>query len=340
VSIACAAAEIDRYRVITDAAPVMIWQTDLHKRAVYFNRAWLEFTGRTEAQEADDGWADGVHPEDLERCLRGFATAFDQRQSFEMEYRLLRHDCEYRWILDRGTPLFATDGSFNGYIGGCIDITERKKTEVEKHLEIVALQDHALQTFFVIGLVARAALAELAPDRVSEPVAAALVQLVDLASAGTEHLREAIFALNHGEVAARGVVPALWRLVRSFQQRTGIEADLIVTGAQRQLPTEIAEMLHMVGREALANVERHPQAGAVVLGLHIARHSVTLSIQDDGAGTSAPALKRIADSATHFGLRGVGQRVRRLGGTFVAQPARDGGFLVRTRLPLKGDVQP
>jgi PAS domain S-box-containing protein len=320
---------------MADATPVMIWQADHAKQSIYFNRLWLEFTGRTLEQEPGAGWADGVHPDDLERCLRTFAQAFDHRQNFEMEYRLRRHDGEYRWILDRGTPLNAPDGSFIGYISGCIDITERKRAEAEKHLEIVALLDHALQTFFVIGLLARAALAELAPDRVSEPVAAALAQVVDLATEGTEHLREAISSLSHAEQAAGGVVPALWSLVRGFQQRTGIEADLLVTGAQRRLPMEIAEMLHTVGREALAKVERHSQAGAVVLGLHIARHSITLSIQDDGARTSEPVLEQIADNAAHFGLRGVGQRVRRLGGTFVAQPARDGGFLVRTRLPLK-----
>jgi signal transduction histidine kinase len=228
-------------------------------------------------------------------------------------------------------------GDFIGYIGGCIDITERRQAQADKQLEIVALQDHALQTFFIIGLVARAALAELAADRVSEPIAAALVQLVQLAAAGTEHLREAIFTLKQSDIDGEGVVPALWRLVRAFQQRTGIDSDLLVTGTGRQLPTEIAEMLHAVGREALANVERHSQAGAVLLGLHIARHSVTLSIQDDGIGTAEPMLARIASSATHFGLRGVGQRVRRLGGTFVAQAAPDGGFRVRIRLPLKSD---
>jgi signal transduction histidine kinase len=208
--------------------------------------------------------------------------------------------------------------------------------DADRHLEIVTLQDHALQTFFAIGLVARAALAELAPRRVSEPVAAALVQVAELATDGTEHLREAIFALNHADLSAPGgVVPALWRLVRGFQQRTGIEADLLVTGAQRRLPKEIEEILHAVGREALANVERNSQATAVVLGVHVARHTVTLSIHDDGVGTSEPPVKRIANSARLFGLRGIGQRVRQLGGTFVAQPAGDGGFRVRMRLPLK-----
>jgi PAS domain S-box-containing protein len=325
---------------MADATPMMMWQAGTDKRAVYFNRLWLEFTGRTLEREAGEGWEEGVHPDDLQRRRETFARAFDQRQNFEMEYRLLRHDGEYRWILDRGTPLNAADGSFIGYIDGCIDITERKWAESDRHLEVVTLQDHALQTFFAIGLVARAALVELAdraPRRGSEPVAAALVQVAELATDGTEHLREAIFALNHTELSAPGgVVPALGRLVRGFQQRTGIEADLLVTGVQRRLPREVEDVLQAVGREALANVERNSQATAVVLGVHVARHTVTLSIHDDGVGPSEPAVKRIADSATHFGLRGVGQRVRQLGGTFVAQPAGEGGFRVRMRLPLKG----
>jgi GAF domain len=198
------------------------------------------------------------------------------------------------------------------------------------------LQDDALQTFFVIGLVARAALMELGPERVSEPVAVALAQVGTLANTGSEHLREALFALTHAEVDRRGVVPALWRLVRRFQQRTGIEADLVVSGAPGRLPIGVAEVLHTVGREALASVERHSKASAVLLGLRVGPRTVTLSIQDDGAGPSGRTAKRVADSATHFGLRGVGERVRRLGGTFVAKPVRDGGFVVRTRLPLGG----
>jgi signal transduction histidine kinase len=197
------------------------------------------------------------------------------------------------------------------------------------------LQDHAAQTFFVIGLVARAALAELPPDRASEPLAAALIQMGDLATAGAKHLREAMFTLNHAEVDGRDVVPALWRLVRGFQQRTGIDADLVVTGRQGRLPTEVAEALHAVARIALANTERHGSASAVVLGLRCSPRSVTLSIQDDSAGAAQPAGKRMAAGATHFVVNGVGERVRNLGGTFTAKPGRDGGFVVRTRLPFK-----
>jgi PAS domain S-box-containing protein len=182
------------FEALADVAPVMIWQSGPDKLATYFNRPWLEFTGRSLEQEVRNGWADGVHPDDLERCMATYVEASDARQEFEMEYRLRRHDGVYRWILDRGRPVYAVGGEFLGFIGGCIDITERKHEESERQVRI---QDHALQTFFVIALVARAALTELPPDRMDEPAAAALVAVVELASAGTARIRGEIEAAEH-----------------------------------------------------------------------------------------------------------------------------------------------
>ena len=95
----------------------------------YVNKPWLDFTGRTAEQELGNGWAEGIHSEDVDNCLREYTEAFENRKQFEAEYRLRRHDGEYRWIFDRGVPRFNADGSFAGYIGCCIDVTERKRAE-------------------------------------------------------------------------------------------------------------------------------------------------------------------------------------------------------------------
>ena len=116
-----------RFRTTADVAPVLIRMSDSSKACDYFNRQWLEFTGRTMEQEIGDGWTEGVHPDDLQSCLSIYNTAFDARQPFEMEYRLRRFDGEYRWVVDHGVPRFAADGLFVGYIGACMDITEQKK---------------------------------------------------------------------------------------------------------------------------------------------------------------------------------------------------------------------
>jgi PAS domain S-box-containing protein len=118
-----------RFRLLADAAPVLIWMSGTDKRCTYFNRRWLEFTGRTLTQELDDGWVEGVHPEDRGRCMEIYSRAFDAREPFNLEYRLRRHDGEYRCILDSGVPLYGADQRFTGYIGSCIDITERKNLE-------------------------------------------------------------------------------------------------------------------------------------------------------------------------------------------------------------------
>src|SRR5256884_3344258 len=107
----------------------MIWMSGPDKLCTYFNPPRLEFTGRTLREELGNGWAEGVHPEDLEPCLETYSQAFDRRESFQMEYRLRRHDGEYRWIFDHGVPRFNADGAFAGFIGFCIDVTGRKEAE-------------------------------------------------------------------------------------------------------------------------------------------------------------------------------------------------------------------
>ena len=129
-----------RFRAMADTAPVMIWMSGADMLCTFFNKGWLDFTGRSVEQELGNGWAQGVHREDLDRCLKTYINSFDSRHSFTMEYRLRRRDGEYRWVLDNGGPRFASDGTFLGYIGSCVDISEHKRAEAEarKHREELA----------------------------------------------------------------------------------------------------------------------------------------------------------------------------------------------------------
>jgi PAS domain S-box-containing protein len=125
MSVAATRLSPEAYALIVEQAPIMIWRAGTDARCDYFNERWLAFTGRTLAQEAGSGWTEGVHPDDLPRCLEIYLDHFERRETFEMEYRLRRQDSAWRWIFDRGVPVYEPDGAFAGYIGSCIDITER-----------------------------------------------------------------------------------------------------------------------------------------------------------------------------------------------------------------------
>jgi len=121
----------EEFRLMADAAPVLLWQSGTDTLCYYFNKPWLDFTGRTLEQEIGNGWAEGVHPADFQGCLDVYLNSFNAHKSFKMEYRLRNAKGEYRWIVDNGAPRFAHDRTFLGYIGSCVDITDMKSAKQE-----------------------------------------------------------------------------------------------------------------------------------------------------------------------------------------------------------------
>lgn len=117
------------FATVANTSPALIWMSGLDKGCTWFNEPWLAFTGRAMAEEPGDDWATGVHPDDLAHCLQIYTEAFEARRSFAREYRLRRHDGEYRWLLDQGQPRYDANGAFAGYIGSCLDLTEHRNLE-------------------------------------------------------------------------------------------------------------------------------------------------------------------------------------------------------------------
>jgi PAS domain S-box-containing protein len=124
----------DFFQQLADGAPVMIWISGLDMGCFYFNRAWLDFRGRTLEQEFGNGWAEGVHPEDLQRCVNHYVSCFERRIAFAMSYRLQDYTGAFRWILDRGAPHYLPDGTFLGFFGGCAEI--ETDTPISRHAEL------------------------------------------------------------------------------------------------------------------------------------------------------------------------------------------------------------
>jgi PAS domain S-box-containing protein len=124
----------DQFLLMADTSPVMLWMAREDGRCTFFNKTWLQFTGRSLAQEIDYGWSEGVFPEDFQKCMDTFVTSLNSRKAFSMEYRLRNHSGQYRWLLDQGVPHYKSDGTFIGYIGSCTDIHDRKLLEQERSL--------------------------------------------------------------------------------------------------------------------------------------------------------------------------------------------------------------
>ena len=135
------------YLKIFEDFPALIWRSRLDKLCDYFNKTWLEFTGRTMEQEFGNGWAEGVHPDDFDFCVQTYVKCFDKREAFLMEYRMKNKFGEYRWIRDFGRPFYDLDGTFLGYIGSCYDITPIKDTEKQ----LIDLNTTKDKFFAIIG---------------------------------------------------------------------------------------------------------------------------------------------------------------------------------------------
>jgi two-component system sensor kinase FixL len=173
-----------RFRSLADTAPVLIWMSGPDKGCTFFNRPWLEFTGRALEQELGTGWVDGVHADDVDQCLRGYVEAFDARRGFTLEYRLRRRDGRYRWVLDHGVPRFAEDGVFIGYIGCAYEITDLKQAE-ERPRQIL----------------------EATPNAMIMVTAEGTIALVNAAA-------ERVFGYERAELIGRPIerlIPGLWR---------------------------------------------------------------------------------------------------------------------------------
>src|SRR5947208_306496 len=205
-----------RFRTVADAAPVLIWMSGPDKLCNFFNKGWLDFTGRTMEQELGNGWAEGVHADDLERCLEVYETSFNARQPFTMEYRLRRNDGEYRWVLDSGTPRFAEDCAFVGYIGSCIDITARKQAELENQLQNTELARVGRVT--LMGELA----ASLAHE-VNNPIGAIVTnanagqRLIAAGKINTEELKDLLADIVADGHRAREVIQGVRNMVRKAE---------------------------------------------------------------------------------------------------------------------------
>ena len=340
-----------RFRSMADTAPVMIWMSDTTRRCTYFNKPWLDFTGRTIEQELGDGWAEGVHPDDRVRCLKDFVTAFESRKHFETEYRRRQRDGNYRWILDCGNPRTAPDDSFIGYIGSCIDIDERKQAEEELRASHEQQRDLASRLLRAQEVERRRLAREMHDDLTQRLAVMAidvgkLEQQPDLSGITVVSLRrtrEQLVTLSedvhdlsrqlHPSILDDlGLVDALRSECDRFSRQEGIvvsyQADAVPSG----LPRDHALCLYLIAQEALRNVMRHAGTNRAEVALTTCESEVLLTVCDEGKGFDLTATR----SYHGLGLISMEERARLIGAELNIQSEPGKGTIVSVLLPQQG----
>lgn len=296
------------FRHIADTAPVMIWLAGVDKLCFWFNKPWLDFTGRSMQTEVGNGWASGVHADDFERCMETYVSSFEARRSFEMDYRLLRHDGEYRWLLDHGVARFAPDGSFIGYAGSCIDITERRHME-----EALREADQRKDAF--IATLAHELRNPLAPIRsgleilrrtaprpelfkphleVIERQTNQIVSLVDdlldvsrISGGGISLKRERVVLTAVVELALEACGPLLQKMGQQVVLQ--LPAEPVVIDADLHRLTQVVINL-------LTNAAKYsPAGGEIFLQADVDDGFLILRVRDGGVGIAVDMLDRVFD---------------------------------------------
>ena len=313
----------ERFRLVANSAPVLIWMSGPDKLCNYFNQPWLEFTGKSLGAALGNGWSEGVHPEDLKSCMDTFAAAFDRRERFRMHYRLRHHDGKYRWVFDIGVPRFNPDGSFAGYIGSCIDVTERKIAEdalATLSGRLIEAQDEERKRIareihddYNQRLAMLAIDLELLAENVGDPSGKSskkVYELFDRVSELGADLHSLSHRLHSSTLENLGLVAGLKAFCEEFSDQQGIEVDFAKENVPSRIPAEATLCIFRIAQEALRNVKRHSGANRAEVRLEWSGDRLHLSVSDRGRGFDPHNPS--ADGG--IGIRSMEERLRLLGG--------------------------
>ena len=331
----------ERFQLVANTAPAMIWISDVDKLCTYVNQSWLDFTGRSLEEELGNGWAEGVHPDDLTHCLDSYTKAFDQREAFQIEYRMRRRDGQYRWLLDSGVPRFDACGSFIGYIGSVIDVTQHKLAEAalsamsqqlieaqEKERTWIARELHddisqrlSLLMMHMQSLCNRTSLAEIQAG-----LRNGLQQMSELGSE-MRALSHRLHAPTLDYVGLKGAASAYCsELSEHHNVKIRFDSENIPSG----LSPEVSLCLYRILQESLQNALKHSGSRHFQVLLKGGTGEIELTVKDSGIGFEPEQ----AFKGRGIGLSSMKERLKLVNGVLSIHSKLGFGTTINVRVPL------
>ena len=359
------------FRMLADAAPVLVWMAGEDKLCTWLNRSWLEYTGRALEDELGDGWTAGVHPDDVQHCLETYGLHFERHEPFEMEYRLRKHDGTYGWILDRGVPLVRPDGTFIGYLGASLDITDRKHAEeqlqewteeleerVHERTQALLLSQERLRALasdlssteqqerrrlatelhdylaqlLVVGRMKLGQAKPLVQDQKTQQL---LNEADDVLTQSLNYTRFLVAELSPQVLYQFGLSAALKWLAGQMKTH-GLTVAVHCEMTRLSLAEETAAMLYQSVRELLFNVVKHACTDEASISLTCHREeTVTITVTDRGCGFDpAVMMENDRHHPGRFGLFNVQERIEAVGGRLDLVSGKGEGTSISLTAPL------
>jgi PAS domain S-box-containing protein len=333
-----------RFRLVADTAPVMIWLTGPDKLCTYVNQSWLAFTGRTFEQELGYGWVEGINSADVERCLDVYTHAFERRDPFQTEYRIRRKDGEYRWILDAGVPRFKLDGTFAGYIGSAMDVTEQKQAEEalstvsQRLIEAHEHERTSIARELHDDINQRLALAAVTLDDVVEHLDISPTQLKSEMNLLKEQIRDLCrdlqtvsHRLHNSKLEQLGLKVSAESFCNEFSERNKVQVVFRAENIPNGISTGLALCLFRVLQEGLQNAVKH--SGVTVFEVLLKRQSdqLQLTIRDSGKGFNTEDVLK----SHGIGFAGMRERLKLVHGYMSIRSKRGEGTTLCATVPLE-----
>jgi PAS domain S-box-containing protein len=332
----------EAFRLMADATPALVWMCDKDGTVTYLNHRRIDFTGPHPVAGLGDVWSAFIHPDDLQNVLKANALALKEKKGFSKEYRLRRRDQVYRWMLDIAAPRLHLDGSFAGFVGSAIDITEHKSAQEalekiggrliaaqEKERSRIAreLHDDICQRLALLSLeleqLNRQSTSSVGPaDGKLENIRRHCVEIAD-------DVQTLSHELHSSKLDYLGVTAALRGFCREFSQQHEVAVEFSDESVPGPVPRDISLSLFRVTQEALHNALKHSGERQFFVSLRGTANEIHLEIRDRGIGFDVEKAKQDAG----LGLVSMQERVHLVHGMFSIESRQNSGTRVFARVP-------